>query len=399
MALARYIAPIASFPVLFGALFVTAICPSPVCSQSVAAAHEHLQRLRSAYANVPSKWAIHAVAESSAQFSTRSFIDRTILEQDYYRNGEQIDVEFSLRRAGSTQPTSKAAPDAKTQRRAMVADIPISYESGKGLPKYVFVGEATEMRKFTIAQLQGGEALEGYLAKDPTFVGDILAAAPDLKVAVANDLIDGTQCVLLEGNNDTFGKYKVWIDAEGRVRQAEVMKGPRHQFSSRPISDHPPYSEMGRMDEYHYAIRGIKYKQFAAHHLPVECQIEIVQRFGSGATVTYRMRYARTKIETNPNFVTAGAFRPELPDGVEVTVMDKPGIAYVWSGGRLRPTYDANVIARIDQQISPETMGVSPAPRQQERTSLTWIAIGVSCIVGGAIGCLVILYRGRSNAA
>ncbi|MHC4395685.1 MAG: leucine-rich repeat domain-containing protein [Planctomycetota bacterium] len=280
----------------------------------------------------------------------------------YRRDHEATDVGYSKFKIDEE---GKYISEPIYRNRAIIGrdGEAISYYGSDITPKDVIftINSSKKEADYTRAQLNGAQALDGYLAGDDVFLSELLIAASDLKLHDRMESIDGVECYIVEAHTD-HGHYTVWFDpTHGYLpRRAVVEKRADDIYShNRHLSDTP-------LSEFHFTMDSVKFKNVDGTFIPIECELN-EDWHTRGHLIKIRRKYKRTKIEFHPDFDVIGAFKPEIPNGTRVNHQDfvEAGISFEWYNGRPIALVDdliLNDIETVAEQLMREISTGKPLP-------------------------------------
>lgn len=202
--------------------------------------------------------------------------------------------------------------------------------------------------------LNGGEWLDGHLAREGAHAADLLQQAPDLAVR-GNEVIDGHPCAVVTGTVPGRGSYTLWIspDHGHAALRAVVEKRGNDLYFDKPISESYPAPPEGAVwtpnfpDDRYTLVRlemeDVELLEVGGNWIPSACKVKITQVYPNGEQTVFEYRHVRSEIELEPDFVALGGFELALKEGATVNIIGVPGITYKYTKAGVTPIVDESI--------------------------------------------------------
>ena len=202
--------------------------------------------------------------------------------------------------------------------------------------------------------LNGGEWLDGYLAREGVHAADLLQQASDLAVR-GTEVIDGHPCTVVTGTVPGRGSYTLWIspDRDHAALKAVVEKRDNDLYFDKPISENYPAPPEGAVwtltlpgEKYasiHLEMDGVELLEMAGLWIPSACKVKITEVNPNGEETVFEYRHTRSEIDLEPDFAALGGFELALKEGALVDIIGGPGITYKYTKAGLTPIVDESI--------------------------------------------------------
>lgn len=240
-----------------------------------------------------------------------------------------LDVRFSI---GGIDAQGEPSA-ARISRRAISSDVAFIYEiKGDEAPRQGnYSAKGDSYRNFARAQLQGAEALDGYLAHDPLPFWAHLSEARDVRVERGEN---GADSLVLRGRSE-FGQYWLTIDAKTRLlKGVKVRKKGQDRFDRGTIAS-TGMERFGKLEAFEFDMSVTGTASNPGTPALIEASIVETKQYSGSRQVTTTKRFRRAAFERGSSSVR-DAFRPALPDGVRLNNLDAESVRLVWKDGAAR---------------------------------------------------------------
>lgn len=283
---------------------------------------------------------------------------------NFFHDGPKLDVKVYY---GEIDAESRFVEGTVSSRSSMI-DAKNSwwgFESEFGRPpeRAETSSDLEQWGPYTVAQLQTGQAMEGYFAHDQVPVWERLRGAADLRSREEDDPSTGETLTVLEGTTPG-GRYSVWLDPlrEYFPRKVVVRKSPGDEYSGGLVRDF-------KWEEVVYTCEDFEFVTIDGLVLPKACQTMESRESEDGTLETFVCTYSRTEIAVNPDFESLGAFVPDLSNGTKVVNHQLQGIDYRWFDGEILPWVEPGIEEQIGLTVAdlakePESSGLITALSQ-----------------------------------
>jgi hypothetical protein len=205
------------------------------------------------------------------------------------------------------------------------------------------------------ASALSGSIERGYVAGDHERVDSILRSAKHLRVREKTEIINGSECYILEGLTRR-GEYILWIDPRHgyNIAKARVTREKGDLYGD---IDHP--IESGTIT---HTLDNVRFELNDGVWVPMEID-GTFDRFIPEGPDPKHPAFSKSKFHSktkkmiiNPDHEALGSFLPDdIANGAKVHIVEFPNMEYIWQDGRLIPNIDREVIAEIDK-ITKEIM-------------------------------------------
>jgi hypothetical protein len=294
----------------------------------------------------------------------------------YFRRGDGIDAAFELRRKRDGKP------DGKPIGRRMIADkYAMTFDTvGGAVPNQAaYSNKGPDYRGAALAQLQGAEALDGYLARDVIPFWEVLSRCPELEVieeqTLAAGLPAGTFCLRGRG---PYGAIDIWYqqDSYALVR-AHVFKSEGDVIGRSKVAKFPSTSSKGAItNTYEFQIDVGERTRDANHHRIERATITESSTSANGGRTQLIKQFRRTAYTSNPDFERLHAFEPALRENTPLKSFDAAGITLVWRDKR------AQMVAATDVYASKLQTALNEAAQYNKpKPSLPWKSLAFICLI------------------
>lgn len=203
-------------------------------------------------------------------------------------------------------------------------------------------------KKELLYVLPGGlGAFEGYLAENRLDIVEIFRDDAQQLREEPNQLVDGRLCVLLNAVTANYGTYKLWLDPAAAYlpRKVIVEKSPHDYFGPQPLEEQKhfaPYGSKGVVAAtgFSYELSEVQIDTADGVPFPSSFRLTRTLRFLDGNSGKVTLKFRRTKLDLNPDFISDKVFQPELEDGTPLVDEQNPDFPFQWEKGRLIPLVD-----------------------------------------------------------
>jgi len=174
-------------------------------------------------------------------------------------------------------------------------------------------------------------ALDGYTVITPWPQNgrtvETVQGMANVSVQPATETINGFACQVIEASNNDDQHIKIWID-------------PAHDYHVVQTE----YEDKSLVTSY----GDVRFEKHEGVWVPMQCTIH-TKWLSLGKLVSEgTTRLKRSTIDLHPDFDAVGAFKPNLPNGTLVSILEMPGVKYVWRDGQMIPYVDDETVASID---------------------------------------------------
>ena len=302
-------------------------------------AYRALDAIRRAITSpVPRYYTAFHIESTSDRGTGRTNLGTDTVDSHCYRDGDNFDVQFHLR----VHWMDGKRPDAEFGNRYIAAAHFIGYDTvGKQPPRSgLYNPDGSKLRSFAIANLDGGDVLEGYLGGDPAPFWEILAACNNLHVVPEATDQPATEpadqkaprkLLHLAGKGDR-GQYDLWCDPQSyTLVAAKVVKGAGDTVWGNTIVGKPfPGSKLA-LDGFHFDLTVTGTASDASFHRVDQATFVTYQHYSDGGHIESTYKARRTAFELNPDFAARGAFQPELAENTKLNGLNMGGLTrFVW---------------------------------------------------------------------
>jgi hypothetical protein len=260
------------------------------------------------------------IGKISAFDANGKYVDDSSLKiQDIFANGQYFTIS-----------PWQSGPD-RVPRNAMITRDSNPYyqqrleelrgDETRGGPLF---GRISENNRYSIADLLGSDAK--------------MSMRPDM------EQVRGNSCYVLEATT-RYGHITAWIapDKAYNALKWSVEKGPNDLVYDKPAG---AIVEKGiyEFDLFDFQeINGVMIPKNASY-------IATIRIAGAGKNV-WHVTYQASQVSLNPDFKALGAFKPNVPEGIRVRLLETPGILYVWQNGRAVVDVNGPTFEEIDKAI------------------------------------------------
>ena len=349
-----------------------AAAPAPAQPMGNPQALQYLDAVRRAITCPVQQYYSAFHSDSTGDFATGpEHVSTEKMDSHYFRDGANIDVTFQMR---VHRPDQRPA-DNVFGRRYISARTFVAYDTVDGsIPnRALYNPSGPDLRGATIAQLQGAEALEGYLAHDDLPFWTILAEYRDLQAGIEASPQDGGAPLLHLHGKGSHGTYDLWCDpATYAMRRAVVEKNDGDRFSGMTIGKLSPPARSA-IDKYRLEMLVTELGTDAGFHRIDRVKVTSYMHTTAGRQVTSVGEIRRTAFEVHPQFAARGAFDPPLRANTPMNGLNMGGrVQFVWRnrGVELVPgtASPGSLQAAIEQsgpaiKTAPMPLASSGAPR------------------------------------
>ena len=329
------------------------------------------------------KWGAFEVASTTDykieyEHSPRETFHKILKETFRVRSGEQeyVGEFFTVAPDGASQRQNEDR-DYRFDATKSFFHVPITAEG-----KVAYVAYSGTLEEKSPSNRPEALKVANTLIGDERPVYELLLEASNLKVRPENEVVDGHECIVLEGSGPN-GKHTVWVDpANGFLwRRATVHKAPGDLYNGQPLvanqegEDDPklpfptisPTSVISEIDN-------VKIGSIDGHFVILSSSRKYTESYDNGMIVKSARTFSLDGVQYNPDFDAKEAFRPPVENGRPVVNWDIPSLPLVYKDRGVRPAVTEQEIrgmaATIDVAAKKNRSAASAAFPPETRDAL-----------------------------
>ena len=175
-------------------------------------------------------------------------------------------------------------------------------------------------------------------------IADLLGSDTNMSMRPDMELVRGNLCYVLDGVTK-YGHVTAWIapDKAYNALKWSVEKEPNDLVYDKPAG--------ASVEKGIYEFDLFDFQEVNEVIVPKNaCYTSTIKLSGSGKSVA-RDIYQISQVSLNPDFKALNAFKPNVPDGTRVKLLEAPGVRYVWQNNRAVIDVNEATFEKIDETI------------------------------------------------